>query len=306
MHSSPRVSIGMAVRNGEAYIREALDSILAQTYTDFELIISDNASTDDTAAICLEYAERDSRIIYSRNPRNIGGTNNENLTITKARGEYFCLAAHDDKYAPTFLETGVAVLDRMPEIVICYCHVTVIDQNGGFVQILQYGKGTSMQPSRRLRELYGRDHYCEMTYGLMRLDVLRKTRLYKNYSDSDRTLLCELALRGRFYEVPEALFFKRQYPANQHIDPRERIAWFKPGSEGAITFPVWEQFFDMHQTVWRVPLPWADKARCLFEIGRWSTRHSLRMAKEVAINARMAAHSKEWRLKKHASVHNWE
>lgn len=304
--ATPRVSIGLAVRNGAAYLRQAIDSILAQTFSDFELIICDNASTDETEAICRAYAGQDARVRYWRNGRNIGGTNNENLTITKARGEYFRLAAHDDKLAPELLEKCVAVLDAQPDVVLCYTYVTEIDGGDHFIRVTQRHKGMGATPHQRMHELMYRDHTCEMTYGLIRTEVLRRTRLYQNYTDADRTLLCELALYGRFYEIPEPLFFKRYHPANQYLDWRARMSWFHPGTEGKITFPNWMQFADMYATVQRVPLPPDEKLRCYLVTGRWSLRHGLRMGKEAAINGYMALHSKQWRANKHASAHNWE
>ena len=116
----PKVSIGLAVYNGERYLRQAIESILGQTYTDFELIISDNASTDSTQQICLEYAAEDGRISYHRNATNIGGANNENLTFRKAKAPYFRWAAHDDYVAPQLLERCVAILDTHPDVVLAY------------------------------------------------------------------------------------------------------------------------------------------------------------------------------------------
>jgi glycosyltransferase involved in cell wall biosynthesis len=107
----PKVSIGLAVYNGELYIREALDSLIAQCFTDFELIISDNASTDRTEAICREYAARDSRIKYVRQPVNRGPGPNFEFVLDKAVGEYFMWAAHDDVYYPNHLQELVNVHD---------------------------------------------------------------------------------------------------------------------------------------------------------------------------------------------------
>ena len=100
---APKVSIGMPVYNGEKYIREALDSLLAQTFTDFELIISDNASTDGTEAICREYAARDPRIRYVRQSENRGPTANFHFVLDEAVGEYFMWAAYDDLWGNHFL-----------------------------------------------------------------------------------------------------------------------------------------------------------------------------------------------------------
>ena len=102
--NTPKVSIGMPVYNGEHFIREALDSLLAQTFTDFELIISDNASTDDTEEICQNYASKDSRIRYIRQSKNLGASCNFEFVLDEAVGEYFMWAAHDDKWDKEWIE----------------------------------------------------------------------------------------------------------------------------------------------------------------------------------------------------------
>jgi glycosyltransferase involved in cell wall biosynthesis len=126
----PRVSIGLPVYNGERYLRESIDSILAQTFQNFELVICDNASTDATARICEEYTERDPRVRYFRNARNIGGINNANLTFERSRGELFRWAAHDDVCAPTLLERCVQVLDERADAVGVYPGTINIDEDG--------------------------------------------------------------------------------------------------------------------------------------------------------------------------------
>lgn len=302
----PRVSIGLAVRNGATYLVQAIESILAQTFPDFELIISDNASTDSTDEICRHYAEQDTRIRYYRNVRNIGGAKNENLTFTLAHGEYFRWAAHDDVFAPSLLEKCVAVLDQHPDVVLCYTETADIDQNGTITRYTKPGKGQQNEPHRRLHDVMYRDHGCEMLYGLMRSETMRKTRLQLDYIESDRTLLCELALRGRLYEVPEPLFYKRYHPANQYIDLHERMAWFKPGTEGTISFPYWSQFLDMYHTIHRVPLSLDEKLLCYLVTGRWSLRQSLRLLREPVKVGYIALHSKQWRVRRHESAHNWE
>src|SRR3972149_8539793 len=93
---NPRVSVGLPVFNGEQFLRQALDSVLAQTYPGFELIISDNASTDRTQDICEAYATRDKRIQYYRQSKNVGGGRNYNFVFEVSNGEYFKWLAHDD------------------------------------------------------------------------------------------------------------------------------------------------------------------------------------------------------------------
>src|SRR4051794_27763407 len=130
----PRVSIGMPVRNGAKYIRQAIDSILAQTFTDWELIVCDNASTDSTEQIVREYAARDSRIRYHRNPRDIGPAANHNIGFEMSRGEYFRWHAHDDMIAPTYLEKCVAALDADPTIAVAHTQTRIVDDKNEFLE----------------------------------------------------------------------------------------------------------------------------------------------------------------------------
>src|SRR5919109_5579420 len=125
-----RVSIGMPVYNGVRFLKEAIESILAQTFEDFELIISDNASIDQTEQICREYAAKDKRIRYYRNEKNLGAARNYNRVFELSTGEYFKWQAHDDLCDPQFLEKGVAVLARDPSIVLCYSKFLRIDEHG--------------------------------------------------------------------------------------------------------------------------------------------------------------------------------
>lgn len=303
--TTPKVSIGLAVYNGEAYLAAAIQSILQQTFTDFELIISDNASTDRTRTICQHYAAQDRRIRYHRNATNIGGANNENLTFTLARGQYFRLAAHDDLCAPELLAQCVAVLDRDPAVVLCYTATHYINEDGRLLNTTRLQKGLLPRPSQRFRELAFRDHFCEPTYGLMRADILRKTQLQQNYTDSDRVFLCALALRGRFFEVAEPLFYKRFHPKNAHVDWRARMAWFNPAWKGKIVFPHWLQFFDYLRIIAASPIPLAEKARCYGTMVRWLATFGKNMAKDLWVALVMALHSPTWRTKD-THVYNWE
>jgi glycosyltransferase involved in cell wall biosynthesis len=303
--TTPIVSIGLAVYNGERYLEQAIESILAQSFGDFELIISDNASTDRTAAICQDYAASDPRIRYLRNAQNIGGANNENLTFTLARGQYFRWAAHDDMLKPDLLAKCVAVLDRNPDVVLCYTQIIEIDEHGQQITVTSLGKGQAATPQQRFADLLFRDHRCEPTYGLIRSDVMRRTRLQQNYTDSDRTLLCELALYGRFYEIPELLFYKRYHPKNQFVDWRARMAWFNPTLHGKITFPNWLQFADAWATVQRVPLSLYQRLCCYGVIIYWFFRQQARsMFKDALVALLSLPRPVEWR-RRHA-VTNWE
>src|ERR1700758_837964 len=111
MSTPPRLTVGLPVYNGENYLAESIEALLGQTYEDFELIISDNASSDGTADICQRYRKQDSRICYIRQKRNIGLNPNHNFVIGQARGEMFKMASHDDLYARDLLKCCVEALD---------------------------------------------------------------------------------------------------------------------------------------------------------------------------------------------------
>jgi glycosyltransferase involved in cell wall biosynthesis len=286
----PRVSIGLPVFNGENYLEEALDSILAQTYSDFELIISDNASTDRTEEICRAYTARDKRIRYFRNGTNLGAAKNFNRVFELSSGEYFKWATHDDLCAPEYLERCVEILDREPDIVLCYPKTSIIDEHGEFVE--NYFDGFNLRspkPHERFRDFFHAPGLCNPIVGLIRASALRRTALIGNYPSSDRVLLGELALRGRFYEVPERLFFRRKHPQTSvraNPDWDERIAWFDPARRGQIQLPRWRWFFEYLLSIKRVRLCGYEKLRCYVEMGKWVRRHWRKLKNDLVGAAR--------------------
>ena len=203
---TPTISIGLPVYNGEQFLEEAINSILAQTFTDFELIISDNASTDRTSEICRDFQTKDTRVRYHRNETNIGGANNTNLTFQLSQGKYFRWAAHDDVCEPQLLEKCMEVLDSNPAVVLSYGQTININEMGEITgrEILQLGESDT--PHQRLLEISDRSHRCEVIYGLYRSDILRSTRLLQNYTDADRTLLCEFKVCTEDFKISKNLY----------------------------------------------------------------------------------------------------
>jgi glycosyltransferase involved in cell wall biosynthesis len=287
--ASPKVSIGLAVYNGEQYLREAIDSILAQTFTDFELIISDNASTDRTEKICRDYAASDSRIRYYRNATNIGGANNENRTFKLSRGKYFRLAAHDDVMAKDLINKSVEVLDRNPSVVLCYSQTIEIDRHGKHLKLVDLDMASLATPYERFCYLASWNHKCEASYSLIRADILDKTDLQPNYVDSDRTLLCELGLYGQFYQIPEPLFYRREHPEKSTEVYRgwyELMTWFNPEVQGYLqcraNFSRSRQFCHYLRIISRSPLSFFESLRCYVYMGnRFLSGSWLEMIKEL-------------------------
>lgn len=233
----PRVSIGMPVYNGEKYLPETLDSILAQTFTDFELVICDNASTDGTADICRAYAERDGRIRYHRNATNLGAAPNYNLAFNLSCGKYFKWNAHDDPIAPTYLEKCVTLLDDVPEAIMCYPKTRLINRHSQKSSYMpNYQDNYNLrddEPHVRFRKFFHLGDQCHPVFGLMRRSVLKKTILIGSFSSSDRLLLGELAICGKCYEIPHYLAFRRLHPNNsvsRNLSHEELTAWFDPNA----------------------------------------------------------------------------
>lgn len=261
----PKVSIGLPVHNGENYLDDAIRSLREQTFTDFELILSDNASTDGTEAICRRHVAEDPRIRYHRFQRNMGAAHNFNHLLDLADGEYFKWAAHDDVCGPDFLAACLEVLEAEPDVVLCHTRSARIDawgnQDGEYDYGVQYDAPT---PARRFHDLVVIRHHCINIFGLIRPEVLRRTGLIGAYVASDRVLLAELALHGRLAEVPEIHFYRRRHPdASSALDEHsDRLAWFAPELRGRITLPNWRILGEYLQAVNRAPLRWRERWAC--------------------------------------------
>lgn len=232
----PKVSIGMPVYNGASYLEEALESILTQSFEDFELVISDNASTDATEEICRAYALKDGRINYFRSSRNHGVLHNFNRVFRLSRGEYFKWAASDDVCGRDYLLRAVQKLDDDPSVVLVWAKTVGVDERGERVhlpyEVSDLNSSWSVyspDPVVRLRRLLRNIWWVDGPfYGLIRSEALARTRwLHPPHPSGDQILLTELSLRGRFYEIPEEMFFTRVHPgktSRRHSTLKARAA----------------------------------------------------------------------------------
>jgi len=208
---SPMVSIGMPLYNEETHLRQSLDSLLAQDFTDFELIISDNASEDSTQKICLAYVAQDARIRYCGNQVNLGSTENFNRAFRLSSGKYFMWASGHDLWAPTFLSRCVEVLERDPSVVLCYPQSIVIDGHGKKVEVVQgaYLDSRNLGLVLRVTLAICGAGSAYMIYGVIGHEALAQTRLFRRVMEPEYVLLTELSVLGSFAQVPEALFYIR-------------------------------------------------------------------------------------------------
>ena len=223
------VSVGVPVRNGARFLAETLDSLLAQSYADFELLISDNASTDETPAIGRAYAARDPRVRYIRSDVDLGLAGNYNRLFHEARGKYFKWAAADDLHEPDYLKRCVEVLDRDPSVVLAYGKSRFVDENGKPVE--ETDPGFDLQdeaPRERLRYVIRSKRWVNAIFGLIRAEALAQTPLLPKYPSGDYIILGELALLGKFVEVPEVLFLRRLHPgaSSQNLNDANWLAHF--------------------------------------------------------------------------------
>jgi glycosyltransferase involved in cell wall biosynthesis len=209
------VSIGMPVFNGQNYIADAIESVLAQTFTSFELVIADNASTDATESICRAYAARDFRIRYHRSAYNRGAACNYELVYRlSSPTAYFKWLAHDDRIAPTFLAKAVAALDADPAAVLCGSLVQVIDDKGEEIRIYDSdlrAARESERPSERFAVCILRSHRNSENFSLIRRSALERVEQMGPYYNSDKVIIAELALLGRFLQIDEPLIASREH-----------------------------------------------------------------------------------------------
>ena len=275
---APFVALGLPVYNGENFLARALESLLAQTFGDFEIILSDNGSTDGTEAICREYAARDARIRYVRESRNRGVFWNFNRCFELSRSPLFRWTAHDDLCAPTLLERCVEAMADRPGVVLCYPRTRIIGADGE--PKFEYGKrlrSDAADPALRFHEEISEDHACYHIFGLIRSDVLRRTSLMGAYAGADRNLLAELALLGPFYEIPEALFMRRDHPntlSRKFRDVRDMADYVHKTEARAesqlIHIPTIRRALGYWDSLNRVPLSAQDRFACLGVLGKWA------------------------------------
>jgi glycosyltransferase involved in cell wall biosynthesis len=276
MTTTPRLTIGLPVYNGEKYVAESLEALLGQSFTDFELIISDNASTDGTGDICRRYEKQDSRVRYFRQPRNIGLAPNHNFVAEQARGELFKWASNDDLYARDLVERCIDGLDEYPDVVLAHSWTAKVDASGVVTKAFEYPLNTSSPRApdrfRSLLFVSGGDD----DYGVMRTEVLRRTAMQESYHHADRTIVAELALYGRFYQVPDWLYFRRDHADRaERACPtmRSRCANMDPRRADRLRNPALrlygEYVWAYATAIRRAPLSAADRRACYGHLAQW-------------------------------------
>ncbi len=281
----PHICIGMPVYNGERYIRQALDSLLAQDYENFELVVSDNASTDSTGEICLEYAARDKRIRYFRNERNMGAAWNFNRVFELSSGEYFMWACHDDYWQPQYLRSCLKALTEAESIILAGAMCDSVDSETGKLFFTDVGFSTTgLCPRERFMRykstIHGGRHIGGIFCGLYRRSALREVIPIKKVITGDHLILAELCFHGEFITVPQKLMTKRYGGASASHKKTASASHKKTASAIGIKNPVLiKSPYFVREILLQAIILKTDKltAREKFKLCLWSLNHYVRV-----------------------------
>ena len=276
--SKPRVSIGMPVYNRDKYVGQSIEAHLNQTFTDFELILTDNCSTDRSEEICRSYAEKDPRVKYFRNPRNLGAAGNYRRCWELCTGEYFRWNPSDDFISPNVLERAVEILDHDPSVFVAYPRTKLVDADGHFLR--DFDENLHLmddRPSERWKGVLRNIRLGNLHYGLCRADKFRKTGLLRNYTGGDFPLIAEMSLYGKFYEMQDAFFYRRMHEeaSSAMKTNADVMAFYDPKKREKIFLYNFVHLGANLKSIARAPIPFGEKLSTYsFELRRlvWSRK----------------------------------
>lgn len=258
--AGPLVTIGCAVYNGEATLERALAAVVAQDYPHLEILVSDDCSTDGSLSICEDFVRQDPRIKILRNRENIGLTENFNLLITEATGQYFMWADQDDIRDKSFVSKAVAALEADPDAVLCHSHTGVFQGDPDDLKYIITLKGVDGVESRVLRYFMFLNYFSDTAlYGLIRTSALKQTRLRRHLGAAN-SLLFELLLLGKFIQIPEVLYLYSSRGTKKRPDATHEYARLNPGKKmPAVYFPFLVVAFNQTKAIGRAPTGWIEK-----------------------------------------------
>lgn len=283
MNTPAIITIALPVFNGEEFLKEAINSILAQTYSKWRLIICDNASTDSTREISEQYVSNDNRIEYLRHETNIGAGPNFNEVVKDVNTPYFKWLAHDDKIAPTFLSKCIEILENDEYVSIASSQVRFIDSDNQKLHDYKTPfKTADKNPVVRYCDML-KPHPCYEVFGVIRTEVLNQTNLIGNYKHGDGVLLAHLALQGKIIEIPECLLYSRKHDKQSMYlfgitregvkhDLEGYAEWFDPKNKGGISFSFNRRLRDYFKMIVSSPIYFSQKLKCLWSTLGWSSR----------------------------------
>ncbi len=282
---NPLVSIAMGVYNAQEYVAQSIESLLAQDYTNFELILSDNGSQDRSTDICRSYAKKDNRIILDRNAENINPLKNSVKMLKRTSGTYHMWAADHDLYHPKFISSLLNVFAQEDDsLILAYpdaCHIDA--DNKPIREIIEDIETRGLPPVSRFKKVLWGLTYCTPIYGMYRSSALKKAFKMRWTISPDRVFMPEFSLMGTFAHIAKPLFFWRQ---NRPVEDAEemhqrQVKWFVPNAVEALA-PITMRDYELLQVVQTSPLTEADKEELFFEVLRRHHAEPLKRSRREA------------------------
>ena len=264
-HENPKVTVGLAVYNGENHgLRECLESILEQDYANIEVIISDNASTDHTAQLCLEFAAKDHRIRFYQHETNLGAVKNFYRVLHLCTTPFFKWADHGDTLKPAYISSCMKRMVNDDAIVLCYPRTLMVHENGTTEIANDHVNAVDDSPVDRYLHVISELCYCNAAYGLMRTSMIREIRIGdQECKGADGVILAEIALRGKIAQIDDVLYVtKRDKKWSLGIEEQTaRICRMNTPNDmnRGITFPFCRMVGEYLQTVRFSSLSESDK-----------------------------------------------
>jgi glycosyltransferase involved in cell wall biosynthesis len=268
----PLVAVGLPCYNSEKYLAQSIETLLAQSFKDFVLIISDNASTDGTEAICRRFAAQDSRIRYYRNETNIGMMPNFNRVFSLANSKYFKWATADDYWDSEMLAKSVAVMEADPEVVICYPRVVLVDAEGS--ELRRYEDQLHLSdadPVVRFLAVLERLGLVNHHLGVLRTAAIRRTQLFNTHMAADVGFVAEMSLYGKFFQLPDHLLFRRFHPESsswQRGNQEHQAKRYHAANARRLPFNSWRFHGTFFRGVKNSPIGFGAKRRLVLRLLR--------------------------------------
>lgn len=278
--AAPKVSYGLPVRNGAAHIERALTSLLAQDFEDFEIVISDNASDDETPSLCERFARADPRVRLLRNERDIGQVANFNRALECAQGEYFRWIGADDWLEPAYTSKCVEALDRDPSAIA----VSTFQDHWRDDGVRRYAEhrgafvDSPSAPDRFVRMMWFLSAgfvWYDPIYSMFRRSALALTQRLRVIPDMDKALALELSVLGRFIHVSECLAHRRRETGGRMM----RYERYHPSAPKSLDVAVWKSCGNFRRIARDAGFPFRQRLRCERAILRYWLNEERRLAK---------------------------
>lgn len=291
--SAPRITVGLPVYNGQKYLEAAIESHLAQSFGDFELVISDNGSTDATGEICGRYAQLDARVKYLKSPINRGILWNHRRVLEPVDPStpYFRWAGADDILEPGLLAAMVEVLDTRPEIEAVMPATKNIDEEGTVIRTMERSLNLeSPDVFERARQILLANYQHVIAYGLLRAPSLRRMRTGPHYIGWDPVFIWELALRGQVFQLVEPALLRRfhQGSISRVKTVKEMRKWVEPGTSAGMNFPHWAWAYERTRSLLATPMNLGEKLRITMFLMRTTLWQRQQLARDITQATRRA------------------